>query len=239
MSDPGLTGLRALEQTWNPSGAGRGVGEMGMTVRDRVTRELRHRIIFGRLHAGDRLDLDALAKEFGTSRTPVREACLELANDNLVKVAPRSGVTVIGITEADLLDNFELMTSLAGWAAAWAAERATPEDLVRIEELARGVEQVAAAGGEVAIANAAFHRSINQASHSPRLMALIRQAARLFPDRFSDVVPSQVDCSLQEHADLVGAIADRDPGRARGLMESHFHEASRRLRAHLAGTHAG
>jgi DNA-binding GntR family transcriptional regulator len=212
---------------------------MGMTVRDRVRRELRHRIIFGRLATGDRLDLEALAREFGTSRTPVREACLELANDNLVRVAPRSGITVVGITEADLLDNFELMTSLAGMAATWAASRATPEDFERIDERARAVVDAAASGGDVAIANAAFHRSINQASHSPRLLALIRQVARLFPDQFYDVVPSQLDASLQEHAELVEAITARDPEKASRLMRAHFHDASLRLREHFAGEDPG
>lgn len=234
MTEPALTGLRALESSWRPAGSDGASGELGMTVRDRVTRELRHRIIFGRLAVGERLDLDALAREFGTSRTPVREACLELANDNLVRIAPRSGVTVLGITEADLLDNFELMTSLAGWAAAWAAQRATPEDLERIEERARAVVGASARDGD--IANAALHRAINQASHSPRLLALIRQAARLFPDQFYEVVPSQVQRSLEEHSGLVAAIAARDPDRARKLMEAHFHDAGMRLRAHLSGS---
>lgn len=234
MAEPRPAGVRALENTWSIGREG-SLHEMGMTVRDRVTRELRHRIIFGRLAAGERLDLDALAEEFGTSRTPVREACLELANDNLVRVAPRSGITVLGITEDDLLDNFELMTSLAGMSAAWAAQRATPEDLERIQERAAAVVQSAGASGDVAIANAAFHRSINQASHSPRLLALIRQAARLFPDQFYDVVPEQLAASLEEHAEMVAAIVAREPERARAMMETHFHDASQRLREHLAG----
>jgi DNA-binding GntR family transcriptional regulator len=211
-----------------------------MTVRDRVTRELRHRILFGRLVAGDRLDLDALAKGFGTSRTPVRQACLELANDGLVRVAPRSGVTVIGITETDVLDNFELMTSLAGMSAAWAAERATAEELQKIDERARAVATAAAAGDDVGLANASFHRSINQASHSPRLLALIRQASRLFPgDQFYDFVPSEFAAVVHEHDDLVAAIATRDAARARQLMEAHFRAASQRLREQLAKSPSG
>ena len=205
-----------------------------MTVRDRVTREIRNRILFGALSAGDRLDLDALATEFGTSRTPVREACLELANDNLVNVAPRSGVTVVGITTSDLLDNFELMATLAGMAAAWAAERATEEDQDRIHRACEAVATASALGGDVSTQNLEFHRSVNRASHSRRLSSMIGQAARLFPDRFSDVVAAQVACSLPEHAAIVAAISDHDPSRARRLMEAHFHDALSRLRRHLS-----
>lgn len=207
------------------------VRDFGMTVRDRVARELRHRILLGSLEAGDRIDLDALAEEFGTSRTPIREATLELANDKLVKLAPRSGVTVLGITAEDLLDNFEIMANLAGMAAGWAAMRATSDDIERMSARRDAVAAAAETGGDVALANFEFHRSVNQASHSSRVMALIAQTARLFPERFSDAVPAQVPCSLREHADLVDAIANRDRARARELMMSHFEDAAVRLRS--------
>ena len=68
------------------------------TVRERAARELRDRILTGVLPAGSRVDLDAITQEFATSRTPVREALLELSFEGLVQVAPRSGVTVLGIS---------------------------------------------------------------------------------------------------------------------------------------------
>ena len=70
--------------------------DIGGTVRERAARELRNRILTGELAPGTRLDLDAITTEFATSRTPVREALLELSYEGLVEVAPRSGVTVIG-----------------------------------------------------------------------------------------------------------------------------------------------
>ena len=81
-----------LGALWHRPGEGQRTLALSMTVRDRVVLELRHRILLGELKAGDRIDLDALATEFGSSRTPIREACLLLANDNLVESAPRSGI---------------------------------------------------------------------------------------------------------------------------------------------------
>ncbi|MBD8605503.1 GntR family transcriptional regulator [Aeromicrobium fastidiosum] len=206
-----------------------------MTVRDRVAGELRHRILLGSLVSGQRIDLDALSAEFGTSRTPVREACLDLANDGLVRLAPRSGITVLGITDSDLLDNFELMASLSGMAAGWAAERANDDERARMRALSEAVAQASSSGGDVATANFEFHRSVNQSSHAPRVTALIARAARLFPDRLSDVVPEQASCSLPEHAQIVDAIEAGDGRLARSVMEGHFHQAADRLRHHLAG----
>src|SRR6201996_4754508 len=106
------------------------------TVRERAARELRDRILTGALPAGTRLDLDAITTEFATSRTPVREALLELSYDGLVKVTPRSGVMVIGISPEDVLDSFTILGVLTGQAAAWAAERVTDDGIARLRELA-------------------------------------------------------------------------------------------------------
>ena len=110
------------------------------TVRERAARELRDRILTGALPAGTRLDLDAITKEFATSRTPVREALLELSYDGLVRVAPRSGITVIGMSPQDVLDSFTILGVLTGQAAAWAAQRVTDEGISRLRELATDVE---------------------------------------------------------------------------------------------------
>ena len=110
------------------------------TVRERAARELRDRILTGALPAGTRLDLDAITKEFATSRTPVREALLELSYDGLVRVAPRSGITVIGMSPEDVVDSFTILGVLTGQAAAWAAERVRPTKHRRLRDLAADVE---------------------------------------------------------------------------------------------------
>ena len=98
---------------------------IGGTVRARAASELRDRILTGRLRPGTRLDLDEITREFGTSRTPVREALLELSYEGLVTVTPRSGITVLGITPEDAVDNFAVLATLSGKAAEWATERIT------------------------------------------------------------------------------------------------------------------
>lgn len=196
------------------------------TVRERAARVLRDRILTGALPAGTRLDLDAITKEFATSRTPVREALLELAYDGLVRVAPRSGITVIGMSPDDVLDSFTILGVLTGQAAAWAAERVTDDGIARLRTLATDVD-----GGEGAIvdANWNFHREIHRASHSRRLMAQIRQAVRVVPSNFFAMFPEHEHNALEEHAALVSALADRDADKARHIAERHVLDAGRSL----------
>lgn len=198
------------------------------TVRERAARELRDRILTGALPAGSRIDLDAITEEFSTSRTPVREALLELSFEGLVKVAPRSGVTVIGFSTADILDSFTILGVLTGQAAAWAAERVTDRELDRLRELAG---EVASKSGDDAIgeANWLFHQAIHRAAHSPRLLAQIKQAARVVPTNFLTVFPDHEKHSLSEHEALLQALADRATDDARAIAERHVLEAGRSL----------
>ncbi len=192
------------------------------TVRERAARELRDRILTGVLPAGTRLDLDAITKEFATSRTPVREALLELSYDGLVKVAPRSGITVIGLSPDDLLDSFTILGVLTGQAAAWAAQRVTSEGVQRLRDLATDID-----------ANWDFHREIHRAAHSRRLMAQIRQAVRVVPSNFLAMFPEHEHHSLDDHQALVSALADGDAEKARGIAERHVLDAGHSLAGRL------
>ncbi|WP_099021158.1 GntR family transcriptional regulator [Mycolicibacterium palauense] len=205
-----------------------GAIDIAGTVRERAARELRDRILTGALPAGTRIDLDAITAEFATSRTPVREALLELSFEGLVRVAPRSGITVIGISSADVLDSFTILGVLTGQAAAWAAERVTTEELTHLRELAADVAEHSG-DDEIGHANWLFHQGIHRAAHSPRLLAQIKQAARVVPTNFLTLFPDHEKHSLSEHEDLLDAFDRRDAEQARTIAEHHVLEAGRSL----------
>jgi DNA-binding GntR family transcriptional regulator len=220
---------------------------IGGTVRARAAEELRNRILTGALGPGTRLDLDALTAEFGASRTPIREALLELSYEGLVEVAPRSGITVIGLTPRDVLDNFAILGTLAGKAAEWAASRITGDELDHIRALADGVTAASGAatspgdprglGGvpptgvagaakdSLVSANWRFHRAVHRASGSPRILTLIRQTVGVVPTNFFDVFPDRGQHSASDHDELVAALARRDGAAARVAAEGHVTDA--------------
>lgn len=198
---------------------------IGGTVRSRAARELRDRILTGRLRPGDRLDLDEITREFGTSRTPVREALLELSYEGLVTVTPRSGITVVGITPEDAVDNFAVLAALAGKAAEWATLRITGPQLAELKRLAAAVDEEP----DVVTANRQFHRAVNLASGSPRLLTYLRQAVRVVPGSFFELFPEQQRRSSAEHAALLDAIGRGDGGAARTIAEAHVLDAGAAL----------
>jgi DNA-binding GntR family transcriptional regulator len=223
---------------------------IGGTVRARAAEELRNRILTGALAPGTRLDLDALTVEFGASRTPIREALLELSYEGLVEVAPRSGITVIGLSPRDVLDNFAILGTLVGKAAEWAAARITDEELADIRALAEavhteddpggmgGVPPTTAAGAarnSLVAANWRFHRAVHRASGSPRIVTLIRQTVGVVPTNFFDVFPDQGQHSAADHDELVAALGRRDGPAARIAAERHVTDAGLALARFLEG----
>lgn len=204
------------------------------TIRERVARILRERILTGVLRPGTRIDLDAIAAEFETSRTPVREACLELTHDGVVRVAPRSGIVVLGVSPEAVLENFAVMAALAGVAAGWAAERITQDELARVRELKVEVAIAARSGDDVSTPNWMFHREVNKACKSPRLMGMLGMAGRMIPAGFLEAFPEHTPCSLDEHDELVRALACRDSAAARQIAEKHLQGAAQLLSSRVS-----
>jgi DNA-binding GntR family transcriptional regulator len=198
---------------------------IGGTVRGRAADELRNRILTGRLRAGTRVDLDALTEEFGISRTPVREALLELSYEGLVSVAPRSGITVIGVTPEDAVDNFAVLATLAGKAAEWAATRITADELAELRDLAAAIDTA----DDVVAANRRFHRAVNRAARSPRLLTFLRHAVRMVPTNYFELFPEQEQTSRADHAALLDALERRDAAAARTIAEAHILHAGEAL----------
>src|SRR5271169_2101709 len=163
------------------------------TVRAQAANELRDRILTGRLQPGDRLDLDQLTAEFGISRTPIREALLELSYEGLVEITPRSGMAVVGITPEDAVDNFAVLAALVGKAAEMATGRMTPAELAELVDLADAIE----GSGDVVAANRRFHRALNLAARSPRLLTYLRQAVRVVPGNYFELFPEAEQHSKQ------------------------------------------
>jgi DNA-binding GntR family transcriptional regulator len=200
------------------------------TIRAQAANELRDRILTGRLQPGDRLDLDQLTAEFGISRTPLREALLELSYEGLVEITPRSGMAVVGITPQDAVDNFAVLAALAGKAAEMATTRITPIELAELVELASAIE----GSDDVVAANRRFHRALNLTARSPRLFTYLRQAVRVVPGNFFELFPEQEERSTREHAALLEAMQRGDAHEARALAEAHVLTAGEALGDWLA-----
>jgi DNA-binding GntR family transcriptional regulator len=187
-----------------------------MAQQPRVRDLLEEAILGGELKPGERLRAEALAQRFGTSRTPIREALLQLEGQGLVEVEPNRGAVVRTFDRDDVLDLYEVRALLEPAAAARAARRISAGDIERLDELCAVEDQL--------VANEVFHRIILEAAQSARLMVAMRAATgipRNFRTAFWHDERQRAE-SLMCHRRLVSAFRARDAGLAEATMRMHI-----------------
>jgi DNA-binding GntR family transcriptional regulator len=139
-------------------------------VQAQVTSALRRLIVSGQLQPGEALSEAVLARRYGVSRTPVREALKQLEREHLVQIIPRVGTYVHNASTDDVLDGLIVEEALEGIAARLAAGRPTTPEVSELDRVAGEMEATAAAGAALAHivdANRRFHDLILRAAESP------------------------------------------------------------------------
>ncbi len=182
----------------------------------RVRDLLEEAILEGDLKPGERLRAEALAQRFGTSRTPIREALLQLEAQGLVDVEPNRGAVVRSFDRDDLFDLYQLRALLEPRAAALAAPRISEQDIEALDALCDDEDHM--------VANEEFHRIILEAAGSPRLLVAMRAATGI-PRTFRSVFwhdERQREESLMCHRRLVAAFNARDAELAEAVMRMHI-----------------
>jgi len=212
---------------------------------DKLAAQLHARVLSGDLPAGTRLRQEALADEFGVSRTPIREALRKLQAGGLVELRPNRGAFVRGVSPREIRDAYEVRASLEALAAGLAAERISHSQLEALGDatrqfsasLQRTVELRSRHGADVDDAEASrwgrandqFHQVIQEASGNHVLVDMLTQLHRNFPRDLSRIVVSESTTLLEEnarqHQSILEAIGARDRQAAHDLMLSHVRHA--------------
>lgn len=198
----------------------------GETRSNYLGERIAEEIISGRLLPGTRLEEQALADRFKTSRTPVREALRRLAATGLVEMRPRRGVVVSTVTRERLAQMFETMAELEGACARLAAFRMTDPERSALEVLQAEGARIVQVGNADAYDphNRAFHAAIYRGSANTVLEETTHAVrARLAPFRSAQFqIPGRVAKSNAEHEAVVAAILDNDGERAYQAMRDHM-----------------
>lgn len=186
---------------------------------------IEEQIATGARQPGSRLDEQELAAEFGVSRTPIREALIQLAAVGLVEMRPRRGAIVADIGPARLCEMFEVMAELEAMCARLAARRiddAEQKELLKAHKACEAARD-AQDPDEYYRLNEVFHQCIYTASHNGFLAeqadALHR---RLRPYRRLQLrVRNRMQTSYSEHQAIVDAILAGDGDQAAETLRRH------------------
>ena len=203
------------------------------SLRIRVFNAIENAILDGEYRDGESLNELRLSKELGVSRTPVREALMQLELEGLVKNVPNKGAVVIGITEQDIHDIYEIRIRIEGLAARLCAESITEDELRALSQiidlqefylLKNDTEQIWKLDGD-------FHKIIYEASRSRPL--------RFTLSNFHNYIKKARDISVQtegraektvaEHRAILDAIKAHNGSLAEQFTAQHIANAEDNL----------
>ncbi len=204
---------------------------MAATIAEQVYERLVDRIIAGHLEPGQRVEEQAVAAEFGVSRTPVRDALRQLAGTGLVEFRPNRGVTVADLKVEQLSEMFEALGELEALCAKLSAQRMTQLERRALEKI--HAEAATAADREdskkfYGELNNQLHQLIYQGAHNSSISGITENfRRRIMPFRsFAGTATHRIHASNEEHVELVAAILDADAARAYEAMRNHVAQAS-------------
>lgn len=194
-----------------------------MKISDRIRLTIEQRIQEGSLLPGDPIDENRLMAEYGASRTPLREALLQLQAQGLLESLPRGGMVVAKMDVQQLLAMWELLAELESLCARYACERMSEDEkrlLAQLHDEARAIVDANDAEGWQQ-ANLDFHEVLYKGSRNPYLrQEILRMRARTGAYRRHAFGPvGRLQASYQQHSRILESILAND---AQGAVSAMF-----------------
>lgn len=197
-----------------------------MKVSRRIATAIEAQIRDGSLLPGDPVDEAKLMETFGVSRTPVREALLQLQAQSLVDSLPRGGAVVAKMDVQQLLSMWELLAELESLCARYACERMTPEERQELENSHRGAQPIVDAEDEEGWqrANLDFHEILYRGSRNLYLrqqLLLMRTRTGAYRRHAFGAV-GRIQTSYSHHEEILRSILAHDSAAAARAMFHHM-----------------
>lgn len=198
------------------------MGPVSERAADRAYRMIRGDILSGALAGGTRLGETGLAKHYGFSRTPVREALRRLQAEGMVEVTPHRGARVVDWKSMDIAAVYDLRAVVEAFVARRAALLVTDAEIGRLSRLCDRMEENR--GDERLVEE--FHEAIALAAGGETIAAM--RAAVVLPVPLAHTAEDR-DLGNRHYWELIAAFRARDPDWAESVMLAHVHSAKSRL----------
>jgi DNA-binding GntR family transcriptional regulator len=206
------------------------------TLADIASHRLAHSIVTGELAQGLKLNEVELAERYGMGRGPLREALRHLEGMRLVKRVPNAGVRVVVLDRKTMADLYTVREALEGMACRIAATQMTDEEITQMNNLLdcheKDIELHHGKVYEQSEGNLDFHYLILRGSRNAMLMDMLGgdqyQLLRMCRYRTSRNA-QRTHPALQQHRQIVDALAQRDGELAEMLMRRHIQGAWRSI----------
>ena len=203
---------------------------------------LRKRIMEGTLKPGQRLVMREVAKEFGLSDIPVREAVRRLESDGFVMFTPHLGAMINEINEHEFIETSLIRIELESLATRLAVPHITDDDIEFLthknQEMKKALEKKQYE--KFSSINRAFHSKVYNAAPYPYLNRLINSLwERVERTQFAFAyIPERTAVSVLEHDQIIDALKNKDVRRSEKLIKGQKSRTVAALEEYLRKRHS-
>lgn len=195
------------------------------TGREYALRTIKDNIIGLELAPGSLISENELAEEMGLSRTPVREALIDLSKVKIIEIAPQKR-SMVAYIDYDLVEEARFMRNVLECAVVeLVCQLRTEDDLNKLEENVKFQRFYLENGvyGSMMELDNLFHKTLFEIAQKPQVYQMIRQISIHF-DRVRSIALTTVkDIKIvQDHEDLIEALSESDTVLAKSIMEKHL-----------------
>jgi DNA-binding GntR family transcriptional regulator len=200
---------------------------------------IQHKISTGELRAGALLSELAIAKEMGSSRTPIREAAGQLLAEGMLELSPGGGLVVTQLSRQSIVDLYELREALEVFAVGRAAQQGVrPADKQRLqgllEETQTLLKELKASGARelnaeqmkrFAVADLGFHSLLIRIAANARILKVVndtRLMIRIFSIQRSGHRRDELERIQKHHRSILQAVLQQHPEEAKRLLAEHI-----------------
>jgi DNA-binding GntR family transcriptional regulator len=193
---------------------------------EEVAERLRTSIFSHEFAPGDWIDEQALAIQYGISRTPMREAIKVLAAEGLITMKMRRGAYVTEVSKSDLSQIFTVLALLEGQACREVTQKATEKELEDLDSIHLKLERSAADRDldQFFAINQQFHDKIQEICANPWMQRVIHDLRKVLKLQRRDSLSKRgrLESSLLEHRKILSALLARDAELSENLMKEHL-----------------
>lgn len=205
-------------------GTGAGATMKKEALQEQVYRKIKERIISCEMLPGSVISEDLLASEFGTSRTPIREALLRLQREHLIDIYPRQGTFVSPISLQDIYEVYQIRLLLEPRIARISCRRMDRLVLERFLNLFSTMDMRSVSFKDWFQYDRDLHDYIVECTHNRHLIEMYRvvmdqnQRMRILAGR----LPRRIESTNEEHIAIIQALLSQDEERIEQVMSAHI-----------------
>jgi DNA-binding GntR family transcriptional regulator len=197
------------------------------SLKEQVYEYLREQMRTGAILPGSVIDMEETSRKLGVSRTPLRDALLQLETEGFVSILPRRKVVVNRLTETDIRNSYDIIGALEGVALLKAFDRIGEAEAAALQDLNDGMKTAIAAGDFDLYyeKNLAFHDVFLKLCGNDSLVRIVNTLKKRLYDfpRSKGFVKEWEEASIDEHQDLVDLIrAGKREAAANHIRDVHW-----------------